>query len=66
MNCGNYGHLYCRQGLEEKNNNGEELDELEKDDENYIYNHEKKYYFNFNLKEDKKRRISLTEYEEEL
>lgn len=61
MNCGKYGHLYCRDGIEE-NNNESESDEY---DENNIYNHGKKYYFDLYSNEHKKG-ISISEYEEEL
>lgn len=64
MNCGNYGHLYCRNGIKEDNENNMCYDS-EEDDENYIYNHGKRYYFDFNLEEDKKRGVSISQGDEE-
>ena len=53
MNCGSYGHLYCRNGIKDEDNIDDESDE---DDENYIYNHGRKYNFDFDLNEGKKKR----------
>jgi len=64
MNCGDYGHLYCRSGMKDIENNNI-FDESFEDDENCIYNHGKKYKFEF-LDEDKVKENSNQEEEEEL
>lgn len=65
MNCGNSGHLYCRNGVNDEENNLYDISE-EDDDEIIIYNHGKRYYFDFKLDEDKERNISDNQDEEEL
>ena len=64
MNCGDYGHLYCRNGMKDVENNNV-FDESFEDDENCIYNHGKKYKFDF-LGENKEKENQNQEEEEEL
>jgi len=63
INCGGFGHLYCRNGINDNVNN--KNNKLEEDDENCIYNNGKRYYFDFNLKEDCDKGASLIQEDEE-
>ena len=63
INCGGFGHLYCRNGINDNVNN--KNNKLEEDDENCVYNNGKRYYFDFNLKEDCDKGASLIQEDEE-